>query len=155
MPAKVFISYSTKDLASATRAKRVLEAAGHSAYVAEYNASAGVRLADDIKVNIELSDVFVVIWSTNAKNSDWVTQEVGIAESRGKIIVPIVLEQDLAPTGFISDRKYVMAYDDLEKGIAQLRAIVDDAVKKKEEELGRAIVTLAALALLLTAIASK
>lgn len=31
MPAKVFISYSTHDLETVTKAKKVLEAAGHTA----------------------------------------------------------------------------------------------------------------------------
>ena len=155
MPAKIFISYSTVDLAATTRAKRVLEAAGHTAYVAEYNARGGVRLTEDIKKNIEASDIFVVIWSSSAKSSDWVAQEIGIAESLKKIIVPIVLEPNLKPTGFISDRKYVSAFADLEKAISELRSIVDDEMKKKEEETGKAIVAIGAIGLLIAALSSK
>jgi class 3 adenylate cyclase len=132
MHAKVFISYSTFDLAVATHAKRELEAAGHNAYMAEYDARGGVQLTDDIKKNIAASDVFVVFWSSNAKNSNWVTQEVGIAESQKKIIVPIVLEPNFKPTGFISDRKYVSASGDLEKAFVELKIIVGDEMKRKE-----------------------
>jgi hypothetical protein len=133
MHAKVFISYSTIDLAVATRAKRALEDAGHTAYVAEYDALGGVELTDDIKKNLTASDVFVVIWSLNAKNSDWVPQEVGIAESQNKTIIPIVLEPNFRPTGFIRGRKYLSGSSDLQKAIEDLKSIVGNEIKKKGE----------------------
>lgn len=155
MPAQVFISYSTTDIDAATRSKRVLDAAGHCAYVAHYDARGGVRLPEDIKKHIEASDIFVVIWSSSAKSSDWVAQEVGIAESLKKIIVPIVLERDLKPSGFISDRKYVSAFDNLETAISELKAIVDEAMKKKEDETGKALLAIGAIGLLIAALSSK
>lgn len=154
MPARVFISYSTIDLAAASRAKRVLDAAGHTAYVAQYDAHAGVRLPDEIKKNIQGCDIFAVLWSSNAKTSDWVAQEVGIAESLKKIIVPIVLERDLKPSGFISDRKYVAAFDDLETAISELKSIVDGEMKKKDET-GKAILAIGAIGLLIASLTSK
>lgn len=131
MPSTIFISYSTVDLAAATRARDALHAVGHTAYVAQYDARGGVRLPQDIKEHIASSDIFVVIWSTNAKNSDWVTQEIGIAESLGKLIIPFVLDRDLKPGGFISDRKYVTAAENLDAAILELRAIVDHETSKK------------------------
>lgn len=155
MPARIFISYSTVDLDAATRAKRVLDAAGHTAYVAQYDARGGVRLPDDIKQNIEASDVFVVLGSSHAKNSDWVAQEIGLAEAQRKIIVPVILERDLKPSGFIADRKYVSAADSLETAVAELKTIVDAEMKKKDDETGKAILAMGAIGLLIAALSSK
>ena len=151
MPAKVFISYSTVDLATVKRAKAVLEAAGHSAYVAEYSALGGTRLPEEIKQAIASSDFVVVFWSSNAKGSAWVDQEIGIAEAHGKMVIPVVLESGVVPGGFLSDRKYVSAIDDPDAALANLRQIIEIEKRKRDVETAKALGVLGLLVLLVAA----
>lgn len=152
MPAKVFISYSTNDLDAVTKAKKVLEAAGHTAYVAEYSAKAGTRLPNDIKKGIQSADVVVVFWSSAARDSAWVDQEMGIAEAHGKTIVPIVLEKGLVPGGFLADRKYLSAVSDPEKTLAEMRSVVEAEKKRLDDRAAKALGVLAGVFLLALAI---
>ena len=151
MPAKVFISYSTHDLAVAEKAKAVLSAAGHFAYVADFDAPGGSRLSEELKLKIEESDILVVLWSQHAKGSDWVSQEIGIAEGKNKIVIPVLLQPELKAPGFISDRKYVSAHEDIEDAIRRVREAVDIEGVKKEKAQGWLILGAAALLIALFA----
>jgi len=75
-------------------------------------------MPEDIKQAIASSDFVVVFWSSNAKSSAWVDQEMGIAEAHKKMIIPVVLEQGVVPGGFLNDRKYVDSVGDPEKAMA-------------------------------------
>lgn len=137
MALRIFISYSTKDIAYAAPVWRRLQAAGHVAYFAEETAKAGAKLSIELQNEIQACDVFVVLWSRNAKDSDWVSQEIGIAQANGKEILPVILEKGLSAPGFISDRKYLPAHQGFEKAIEHLENVVNHHAteKKKKEEI--------------------
>src|SRR4051812_24772494 len=106
----IFISYSTQDLRLAAGMKKVLDAAGSSVYLAEYSAPPGVALTAHIAGAIKACDLFILLWSTHSKSSEWVPQEIGLAQAYRKQILPVVLEPGLGLPGFIRDIKYLRHY---------------------------------------------
>ena len=155
MPFKIFISYSTKDLEKANQVKQRLStytAFGIQTYLAEYDAPPGAKLSEDLLKNLRDSDVFCLLWSHNAKESNWVSQEIGIAKATDKLIIPILLDRDLQPPGFIQDLKYITAHDSFESAMSNLqKSITVHATTKalKETKDKDALVLLGLGALLL------
>lgn len=140
VPFKVFISYSTKDLEKANSVKSRLgnfAAFGVETYLAEYDSQPGTNLTEDLRKNLRDADVFCLLWSHNAKDSDWVSQEIGIATATNKLVIPVVLDRDLPPSGFIKDRKFISAYESFETAMDSLQKIITlhaatKAMKSKE-----------------------
>jgi hypothetical protein len=75
-----------------------------------------------------------VLWSNNAKNSDWVSQEIGRADTLNKTILPLVLDNDLNLPGFISRLKYIPVYKDENSSLSQARKIIVKAYESKKEQ---------------------
>jgi len=99
-------------------------------------------------------DLFVLLWSANAKASDWVPQEIGKAHSLQKTILPLVLEDGLALPGFISGLKYLPVFRDPQAAMAQAQDFVlkqfqakQAAARQKEQENARNLLVLGGLVL--------
>jgi hypothetical protein len=165
MPFKIFVSYSTDDLPLVDKIRSTLGrqyGIGVDVYVAEYSAPAGVRLDEEIKRHLVTCDLFCVLWSRNAKESGWVQQEIGVAEGRGRLIVPIVLDANLPLPGFIQDRKYIPAYRGIEGAIQNLNEIVaanvnraNLAIRGQKQQQSNAFALLGLGVLLLMVLTSK
>lgn len=107
MALKVFISYSTKDFLTVNFVRSLLASAPIEVFVAEYDVIPGTALSPAIITAIKQCDLFVLLWSQNSKESEWVPQEIGIAKSDNKQIIPVVLQTGMKLPGFISDLKYL------------------------------------------------
>ncbi|RLA82743.1 MAG: hypothetical protein DRG78_06325 [Epsilonproteobacteria bacterium] len=107
MTYKIFVSYSTYDLEHANSLKQHLEDTQIEVFIAEHSISPSQKLAPTISKAILDCDLFVVLWSDNAKDSDWVQQEIGKATAHSKNILPLVLKQDSNLPGFLQDLKYL------------------------------------------------
>jgi len=51
----------------------------------------------------------------NSKESEWVAQEIGMATSESKTIIPVVFKKQLELPAFIKNTKYLPAYEDPEE----------------------------------------
>ncbi len=80
---------------------------------------------------IKSSDLFLLLWSDNARGSEWVPQEIGVARGAEKAIIPIVLHQGLALPGFINDLKYLEVYSDPMASVQWLHNHIAALVKQK------------------------
>ena len=94
----VFISYSSKDLATAGQVCAHLEAAGFSCWIAPRNIPTGVEYADGIVSGIEGARLMVLVFSPAANTSPAVRREVEIATNRGIPVLPLMIERTM-PTG--------------------------------------------------------
>ena len=99
-------------------------------------------------------DLFVLLWSANAKASDWVPQEIGKAHSLGKTILPLVLDEGLSLPGFISDLKYLPVFRDSQTAMAKAQELVlkefqakQAAVRQQEQEKTKNLLVLGGLVL--------
>lgn len=109
---RVFISYSTVDLAYATTVKALLETVGFDVFLAEYTLPPGVPIDARIVQAIRQADVLLLIWSKNAHASDWVRDEVGIALGAHKAVLPVSLDPETKMPAFIRGIKYINAAQD-------------------------------------------
>ncbi|HLP97701.1 MAG TPA: toll/interleukin-1 receptor domain-containing protein [Sideroxyarcus sp.] len=132
---KVFVSYSTQDLKNVAELQQSLAGTGIDLFVAEYSVIPSEKLSDRISTAIAACDLFIVLWSSNAKESDWVSQEIGQAHSLNKKILPLVLTEGLNLPGFIKDLKYLPVYKDAASAIQQAHAIVLDGFRAKVAEI--------------------
>lgn len=98
---QIFLSYSTANRHLAGQFKDSLETMGFDVFLAHSTLVASTEWRSKIKEELEDREVFIVLLTPEAKESDWVDQEIGIAIALKKTIIPIQ-----APTrvyGFAAD----------------------------------------------------
>ncbi len=134
MALKIFISYSTKDLQVVDFVQSMLVGSPVEVFVAEYSVPAGQPLSQSIIAAIKQCDLFVLLWSKNSEQSDWVPQEIGIAKVDNKQIIPVVLDSGLKPPGFISDLKYLDVPKDPTGAFTWLRDNVFAQANEKQKQ---------------------
>lgn len=151
---KVFVSYSTHDLQNVEQLQQSLAGSGVEVFVAEHSISASQSLAETISGAIANCDIFVLLWSANAKASEWVSQEIGKAHSLGKPILPLVLDEGLNLPAFISDLKYLPVFKNPQAAIVEAQQFIinkyiakQEALRKKEQDDLRDLLVLGGLAL--------
>ena len=132
----VFMSYSTKNLHIVDWAVKTLHQQGHiHVFAAEYAVQPSQVLNQQIELAIRGCDLFVLLWSQDARASDYVPQEIGIAKGCNKVILPVVMEEGVPVPGFISDLKYLPAHRNWDGSFQWLtqfvRANAHDLAKKK------------------------
>src|ERR1039457_6205383 len=111
MAYNVFISYSSKNLHIVDWARATLMQPGVTdVFVAEYSVLPSRVLNDEILGAIRGCDLFVLLWSHDARTSDYVPQEIGIAVACNKTILPVVMEDNVPVPGFITNLKYLPAH---------------------------------------------
>ena len=132
----VFVSYSSSDLLTVEELRRLFEQSQIKVFVAEYSVSPGAQLAKEIEAAIAACDLFVLLWSSNSRASEWVGQELGIAKAHGKQVLPVVMEEGLQLPGFIKDLKYLSAHKNPQKALAWLRTNVFEKAKAKDQQQG-------------------
>ena len=93
----------------------------------------GQSLSAEIIDAIKNCNLFILLWSKNSKESEWVPQEIGIATSEKKPILPVVLQPDISLTGFIKEQKYISVYKNPEVALSWLRKNVFEKAQKKEQ----------------------
>jgi len=128
---KVFVSYSTRDLKNVAELQQSLVGSGVEVFVAEHSVRPSEQLSSTISSAISACDLFVLLWSENAKTSEWVSQEIGKAHSLKKQILPLVLTEGLSLPGFISDLKYLPLYINSDTAMQQAKAIVLEGFQSK------------------------
>jgi hypothetical protein len=102
----VFISYSSKDAALATRLHTDLQAAGVHCWYAPHDLPIGARIRVGIDEAIRLHDKLLLLLSKHAVASDWVEKEVETAmeqERRQQRIVLFPIRLDTAVMKLESD----------------------------------------------------
>lgn len=135
MEFKIFVSYSTHDLEQVNMLQRQLANTSVSVFVAEHSIRPSEELGPKISAAIQECDLFIVLWSENAKNSDWVSQEIGRASALRKPILPLILSEGLQLPGFIGNLKYLAAFSNPEAALLQAREIVTVEYNKKLQAL--------------------
>ncbi len=128
----VFVSYSTSDLQNVEELKNSLVGSGINVFVAEHSVLASETLSDKISTAIAACDLVILLWSSNAKASEWVSQEIGKAHSLHKTILPLVLEDGLHLPGFISGLKYLPVFKDRQTAMSQAHAFVMEQLQAKQ-----------------------
>ena len=87
-----FISYSSKNQASADAMRNLLQKKYIEIWMAPYDIPAGSEYAEVLYDALSNCSCLVLLLTDNAQNSPWVKKEVNIAISEGKTIIPVKLE---------------------------------------------------------------
>lgn len=151
---KVFVSYSTHDLRNVEQLHQSIQGSGIEVFVAEHSVFASEALAPKISAAIAACDLFILVWSENAKASEWVPQEIGKAHSLNKPILPLVLNEGLQLPAFIRDLKYLPVFKDPQRAMTEAQKFIMDqyllkqsAAKKAEAENIKGLFVLGGIAL--------
>lgn len=128
----VFISYSSIDQLQAETVRNVLEKNGIPCWMAPRDIPGGSNYTKEIPVAIRGCQVFVLILSENAQNSQWVLKELDSAVNLGKVILPFMLEDcqlndefNFLLTGAQRYSAYQKKAEAMETLISRIRAITD------------------------------
>lgn len=133
MAYKVFISYSTKNLGIVQWAHTTLAQPGLTeVFAAEYSVAPSAVLNKEIIQAIRSCDLFVLLWTQEARASDYVPQEIGIAVDANKTILPVVMEDNLPVPGFISGLKYLPAHRNFEASFQWLTQFVRENATRQQ-----------------------
>jgi adenylate cyclase len=97
--AKLFLSYSRKDEAMATRCSKWLEREGHDVWRDEEDIGGGTSFSSEIEKALNDCDAVLVLWSAQSIHSAWVRDEAGYGRDAGKLI-PFTLDGTEPPIGF-------------------------------------------------------
>jgi hypothetical protein len=96
---RVFASYSSQDRPDVLRAVQALKALNIQVFIDLLDLRAGQNWEQELRRTIVDCDAFMLFWSTNAKNSEWVIREAAMALAANNAspqrlpeIVPIILE---------------------------------------------------------------
>ena len=135
---KIFISYSTKDLEKIKPIlKHISSIQGTKTFLAEENLEPSSEVIQTIIGKIKSTDMFLVFFSKDAKESEYVQQEIGIAKGYNKIIAPILLDSN-TPKAMLVNTNYVNLSDQ-KKEQAELRRLysfIADNVNRKNQNAG-------------------
>ena len=133
MSFKVFVSYSTYDLAHVENLQQQLVGNPVELFVAEHSVSPSQDLAQSINTAIEECDLFVLVWSKNAQASPWVSQEIGKATALRKKILPLVLDEGMQLPGFIQNLKYLPVHEDPVGSLTRARNMIVKAYEERKQ----------------------
>jgi len=153
MAYNVFISYSSKNMKVVKWARESLAQPGITdVFAAEYSVKPGQVLNDEIIRAIRSCDLFVLLWSHNARASEYVSQEIGIAVGCNKTVLPVVMEENITVPAFISKLKYLDAHKDWEGSFKWLKQFVDEHAQRLQnaKALGAVAIGIVTIILLST-----
>lgn len=118
----VFISYQHNDSRFAFALCNELERQGISCWIAPRNIRPGDSWRASIVSAVEMTQVMVLVFSSNTQSSNQVLKELSIADDSSRTVLPLMLE-NLAPQGEykfqLTGRHWIQAYGGGETVIRQ------------------------------------
>jgi len=155
MSYKVFFSYSVQDSAWIEWLAQSLQKVEIEPYMFQYDLQPGQYVAEKVKKNIEACDCFVVLISQASSFSQYVNQEIGVAEGKNKLVVPLVeVGIDSKRLGMLEGREYV-SFDKRDPYFTQSKIIEYLSKKKASKELQESVALGILAALIIIAILGR
>ncbi len=137
---EVFISYKAEEIEEANWVKSVLEGNGISCWMAPSCIPGGSNYAMEIPNAIRGAKVFVLILSSKAQDSRWVSREVDLAINESKVVLPFMLENCALKDDFnfyLTNVQRYAAYENkvaaAEKMVKEIKAIIGSSQQKADE----------------------
>ncbi len=132
MSATIFISYSSKDQDIAETICRALEARGLGCWIACRDVHAGENFQEAIVRALRVARVMLLVFTSNANNSDEIKKELVLAGRHQVTVVPVRVE-DVAPNDAFAyefaTRQWVDLFKDWEHEIELLATRVSRALE--------------------------
>lgn len=121
--APVFISYSSKDRQIAQTLCQALEARGQKCWIAGRDVRAGENFQEAIVRALREARVMVLVFTSNANNSEEIKKEVVLAGRHHVTVVPVRAEDVIPSDAFayeFATRQWIDLFQDWEQQIEQL-----------------------------------
>jgi hypothetical protein len=123
MSAPIFISYSSKDQEIAETIGQALEARGLQCWISSHDVHAGENFQEAIVRALRSARVMVLVFTTNANNSDEIKKELVLAGRHQVTVIPVRVE-DVAPNDAFAyefaTRQWIDLFKDWEREIESL-----------------------------------
>jgi uncharacterized protein YecT (DUF1311 family) len=135
MPKKVFISFSSKDLKTATAICGALEARGHPCWMSSRDVMPGENYQGAIVRAIREAGVMVLVFSANANNSDEIKKEMSLASQSRTMVIPVRSEDVLPSEDFtyeLATRQWIDMFQDWEQSIEKLSRQIAVAIPPED-----------------------
>jgi len=123
MTAPVFVSHSSRDLKSVRALVQDLEARGVKCWISERDIAPGDNYGDSIVDAIERASAMVLVFSSNADESDEIKKEIALASQRRIPVVPVRIEDVTPSKAFryeLATRNWIDLFPDREQGVIRL-----------------------------------
>jgi len=133
--APVFISYSSKDQNVAETIYQALEARGQQCWIASRDVRPGENYQEAIVRALRSAKVMLLIFTSNANNSDEIKKELVLAGRHRVIVVPVRVEDVVPNDAFtyeLATRQWVDLFKDWERQIELLAARIGHLVSGVE-----------------------
>ena len=120
----VFISYSTKETSIAVALCHYLEENRIRCWMAPRDIPPAKEYAEVIEGAIRTSRFVVVVISLASQNSQWVRQEVNLAISEGKIVMPVRIDETQltgAMRFYLNDKHWIDAFPNPDEKFFRIR----------------------------------
>lgn len=146
----VFISYSSKNIAVAEYILAELTKASINCWMAPKSLSGGEHYEESIPKAIRGCRVFVLIYSEPAGKSCWVSDEVTLAHSSYKYIIPFRIDNSLIAAGMelaLIRYHWIEAFPEFKAKIDDLVEGIRNIIRSSDENRAKAEVSQSALEL--------
>ncbi|HXB52910.1 MAG TPA: toll/interleukin-1 receptor domain-containing protein, partial [Rhizomicrobium sp.] len=128
MTKKVFISCSSKDHKTASAICAALETRGHPCWMSARDVKPGENFQGAIVRAIRDAGVMVMIFSSNANNSDEIKKEMALASQCKLMVIPVRSEDVLPSEDFtyeLATRQWIDLFDDWEQAMDRVGGQID------------------------------
>ena len=125
MMQQTFISYSTKDEATAIQIYDGLKARGINCWIAciGLQLCPGTAWQSEIINALEDSSVMLLIFSSNVNESEQILKEISVADDNGIVIIPLKIDNAPFTGGYnfeLKNRQHIQLYDDIDKRLDEI-----------------------------------
>jgi len=124
---KIFITYSSKDQKVARTICTALENRGLACWISSRNVKPGENYQEQIVRAIRGARVMVLVFTTNANNSNEIKKELALASQNNLVVIPVRIE-DVAPNEAFAyefaTRQWIDLFEDWEKSMAELVELI-------------------------------
>jgi hypothetical protein len=141
LSAPIFISYSSKDREIAETICRALEARGQNCWIACRNVRAGENFQEAIVRALRGARVMLLVFSSNANNSDEIKKELVLAGRHHVTVVPARVDDVVPSDAFtyeLATRQWIDLFKNWEQAIEQLSSQLDDILRTAKPEESKA-----------------
>ena len=123
MAGPVFISHSSRDVKIARDICDAIERRGMTCWISGRDVGPGDNFGDAIVEAIERAKVMVLVFSTNANNSEEIKKEIALASQHRVTVIPVRVE-DITPSAAfryeLATRQWIDMFVDWDQALKRL-----------------------------------
>jgi len=131
MDPQIFITYSSKDQKVSRTICTALENRGLSCWISSRDIKPGQNYQEQIVKAIRAAKIMVLVFTTNANNSNEIKKELALASQNSLVVIPVRIEDVTPSEAFayeFATRQWIDLFDDWENSIARLVELVAAAI---------------------------